>query len=271
MTWLGRLLLRSYLGLFAFFAPHREHARREHALIEISLRESYDGHRSRGSGVRHAAFVAILDHLAELSPLALYRKTRADAAYAPGGERSGGRWPEAVVFAIGGLLAFATVNSIDRSSNPPYWVFVALLPAVAGTAVMLSITAALRRRAPLALVVVVSALGLWPLWQRLLPMMDGAAAAAMSAVTLLLVAATLRHRARGWGAALLVLAPVVPAGSRSLGLRVLGSAGEFGRSDWEMVAFERIAALTVYLLLLALALRLLSRRSAPHRASKGAN
>ncbi len=263
-------VIHAYLGLFSLLASDREHARSEHRLIEGSIEDARRRRLAEGRGTVAATLAAIVDHLGELQPLALYRKTRADAAYAPGSGQSGSHWPEIVVLAIGGLLALAAVNGVDRSSNPPFWVFVALLPVVAGTAVVLSVIAALRRRAPLALIGFAVAIALWPVWHWRLPLPDGVAAVAMSAVTLLVLTATLRHRASRPGVALLALAPIALHLSRPLGLHVLWLRRELGVSIGEMAGLERIAALTLYLLLIAVALRLLSRPSAQHPASKDA-
>jgi hypothetical protein len=80
VTRIGLALLRAYVGLFAFFAPAREHALREHSLIEGGLRESYGRYRSEGVARTPAAFATLWEHLGELQPVALLRKTRADAA-----------------------------------------------------------------------------------------------------------------------------------------------------------------------------------------------
>lgn len=88
MIRLGLTLLRGYLWLFAFFAPNREYARCEHALLEGSLREAYAEYRERGLARAPAGFAALWDHLAELWPPALTRKTLADAACAPGRDNS---------------------------------------------------------------------------------------------------------------------------------------------------------------------------------------
>ncbi len=79
--WFG--MLRCYLGLFALLAPHRGHARQEHRLIEGSIVDAYDYHRSLGVPARRAARLAFKEHISELRPLAMVQKTGHDAAYAP--------------------------------------------------------------------------------------------------------------------------------------------------------------------------------------------
>lgn len=80
-------LLRLYLGLFAFFAPNREHARSEHRLLEGSISDAYRRYRRAGVARTPAAFAVLWGHLGELQPVALYIKTRADAASGPGRDR----------------------------------------------------------------------------------------------------------------------------------------------------------------------------------------
>lgn len=86
MTRLGLALLRTYVGLFAFFAPNREHARNEHALLEGGVRDAYGRYRAKGLARTPAAFAALWEHATELQPLALLLKTRADAAAGPGAD-----------------------------------------------------------------------------------------------------------------------------------------------------------------------------------------
>ena len=49
-------LLRAYLGLFAFFAPNREHARNEHRLLEGSISDAYRRYRRAGVARTPAAW-----------------------------------------------------------------------------------------------------------------------------------------------------------------------------------------------------------------------
>lgn len=99
-------VLRAYLSVFAFLAPNRDHARREHSLIEGSLREAFAEYRARGLARTPAAFAALWDNLAELWPLALASKTRADAACGPGNDRH----YELRLASAAGALLFASVG-----------------------------------------------------------------------------------------------------------------------------------------------------------------
>lgn len=94
--------LRAYLGIFAFFAPNRDYARREHALLEGSLRDAYTQYRERGLAKTPAAFAALWDQLSEVWPLAVARKTLADAACVPGRDA---RYPLRLASGAGVLLA----------------------------------------------------------------------------------------------------------------------------------------------------------------------
>lgn len=110
MSFGGLALLRAYLGLFAYFAPNREHVRREHSLIEGSLRESYKEHRARGSAA-HAALQTARSHLGELWPPALIAKTRADCVSARRDRRYGLRLASGVAgVAVIGVAAFLTLG-----------------------------------------------------------------------------------------------------------------------------------------------------------------
>jgi hypothetical protein len=71
--------LRVYLGLFTLFAPDREHAHLEHALIEWSLREMWAEFLEHGVSPFRAAALVLYRHIGELDPLTLAFKTRDDA------------------------------------------------------------------------------------------------------------------------------------------------------------------------------------------------
>lgn len=113
MTSLPLVLLRGYLGLFAFFAPNREHVRREHSLIEGSLREVYQEHRvSRGRAA--AALMSVGGHIDELWPHALIAKTRSDCASA----RRDRRYALRLASGVGGLAVLGMAAFLALGFEP---------------------------------------------------------------------------------------------------------------------------------------------------------
>lgn len=118
MTSLALVLLRSYLGLFAFFAPNRDHVRREHSLVEGSLREAYQEYRTN-HGRAAATLMAIGSHLGELWPHALIAKTRADCASVRPDRRYALRVASgAGGVAVLGVAAFLTLGVQLGSAGP---------------------------------------------------------------------------------------------------------------------------------------------------------
>lgn len=256
MTRLGLALLRSYLAFFALFASNRAHARHEHGLIEGSLRESYAAQRRSGrSRVRSFATVA-WEHLGELSPLAMIRKTRTDAAFAARPGRPS-RWPEVLVLALGALLLVAVWR--NRGDGDPLPVALGAIAVAAAIAFLFSVVGALRRSVGAPAIILALGLAIWPLWGWRFSMLEGLVSLAV-VVALLIVLIVRRHRRSGVdGLGLLATAPLVLHLLRELRPSV-GLEWVLGLTPGEIRGAELLLGLAVYFALLALGLRLIGHR-----------
>lgn len=275
MTRLVLVLLRAYLGLFAVFVHDREHARREHSLIEGSLRESYAARRAEGSGRARAARASLWEHLGELQPLALFSKTRADTAYAAGElPRDRGLLVLAVVLGatvVSPVVAFL----LGPAAVTVVWIGLPLLGLLTFLAAMV---ASYRRSHDRWLVALAVAAALWPVlrgWA--LPGETSFAAV----LTVSLLAAAFRHgyhRRNAAGFAILGITPLTWQLSWFLRVNSLPGFGEVESYTWplslvadgarsvaELYSLALATALALHLCLLALALLSLSdgRREAP--------
>lgn len=76
-------LIRVYLSVFIWFVSDRPHARAEHRLILWSIEDNYLRARRDGHSPGRALVAAVVSHLPELTPLAVFRKTLTDQASAP--------------------------------------------------------------------------------------------------------------------------------------------------------------------------------------------
>ena len=133
MTWPLQFLLSAYLWLFAVSVHNPDHVRKEHGLIEGSLRDAKAWHVRNGRSPFAATWLALWEHTGELQPLALYRKTVADDTYGPapspivalteGRTQLINRWTERD---SANYLELNDIMTIDRAGREE--TFIALIP-----------------------------------------------------------------------------------------------------------------------------------------------
>lgn len=84
-------IITVYVDLFSgFTARHPHYVRLEHREIVHSIEAAYDARRDAGANHIVATTQAVCEHLGELQPIALARKTRADDQAAAGRARTEG-------------------------------------------------------------------------------------------------------------------------------------------------------------------------------------